>query len=332
MKGRLFISILFLFIVSAGFAQDIHFSQYFNSPLLVNPSLIGNFNGRGRLIINYRDQWNQATSKPYKTFAFSYDHSFSKDVFAAGVQFFQDKAGNANFGLSQVNINIASKVQITGHDFIKLGLQGAWSQYSLNLNNLTWNSQFDGNVINPDIHSGELNYEQSVNYFDCSTGLLWIRRLTPRTDLKIGVSAYHLTHPVYNFWGDRNSLYVRWHIHGEIGLPLGKKLLIYPSFIAMFQGPSKEINLGASFRYTIVRGYLDYDQGSSVLFGAYYRNNDAIIAYTQINYQNKLNIGISYDVTISRLSKALNYQGGFELSVTSIIPNKVKKKFRRYRF
>src|SRR4029079_16868791 len=47
-------------------AQDIHFSQFFQAPLLRNPSLAGIYTGDIRVQGVYRDQWNSVTNA-YKT-------------------------------------------------------------------------------------------------------------------------------------------------------------------------------------------------------------------------------------------------------------------------
>jgi len=51
--------VLFALLLSAlGLtAQDIHFSQYGNSPLNLNPGLAGVFGGDLRFVGNYRKQW-----------------------------------------------------------------------------------------------------------------------------------------------------------------------------------------------------------------------------------------------------------------------------------
>ena len=49
-------------------AQDLHFSQYFNSPLLINPANTGFApDVDWRVGLNYRNQWASITPNPYKT-------------------------------------------------------------------------------------------------------------------------------------------------------------------------------------------------------------------------------------------------------------------------
>ncbi|NBO56718.1 MAG: type IX secretion system membrane protein PorP/SprF, partial [Actinobacteria bacterium] len=61
--------IISAWIVSvAGWGQDLHFSQFMNSPLLTNPANAGFIpDGDYRLGANYRNQWSSVTAFPYKT-------------------------------------------------------------------------------------------------------------------------------------------------------------------------------------------------------------------------------------------------------------------------
>src|ERR1700680_159388 len=49
--------ILSLVIVSSSYGQDPSFSQFFSSPLNVNPALTANINADWRFISNLRAQW-----------------------------------------------------------------------------------------------------------------------------------------------------------------------------------------------------------------------------------------------------------------------------------
>src|SRR5260370_134310 len=57
-----------LSLPKGAFAQDLHFSQFFNSPLLTNPANTGFIpEGDFRIGVNYRNQWASITAFPYKT-------------------------------------------------------------------------------------------------------------------------------------------------------------------------------------------------------------------------------------------------------------------------
>src|SRR5579863_4050758 len=56
-KKFTFLSCLLLILSAAAKAQDPGFSQFFASPLTLNPALTGKFNGVVRVAGNYRNQW-----------------------------------------------------------------------------------------------------------------------------------------------------------------------------------------------------------------------------------------------------------------------------------
>ena len=67
---------IFLFVTLFSFSkialsQDIHYSQYYQTPLIINPSLTGVFNGDQRACMNYRNQWNDFA--PFTTSSISFD-------------------------------------------------------------------------------------------------------------------------------------------------------------------------------------------------------------------------------------------------------------------
>ena len=85
-------------------AQDIHFSQFNNSPLNLNPGLIGVFNGDYRFVGNQRTQWSSVTT-PYSTFGLSADANglFGSPI-GAGLSIYNDKAGDSEFGTMQIGL------------------------------------------------------------------------------------------------------------------------------------------------------------------------------------------------------------------------------------
>ena len=96
---KLLISIFFLVFFFEIQAQDRLFSQFYASPLTLNPALTGAFEGKFRVSSIYRDQWRKALDEPYQTFSSALDlrwrmgkeKSRLKDHASVGVMFFQDK-------------------------------------------------------------------------------------------------------------------------------------------------------------------------------------------------------------------------------------------------
>ncbi len=74
MRMRLFITAIFCITSFFLKAQDPNFSQFFASPLTLNPALTGKFDGQLRIAGNYRNQWptiNNAYSIGSYSFHFS---------------------------------------------------------------------------------------------------------------------------------------------------------------------------------------------------------------------------------------------------------------------
>ena len=70
-------------------AQDIHFSQFYMSPLNLNPALTGIMNCNMRVSSNYRNQWSSVLkADAFKTYNVSYDQKIPvarADYFGLGV-------------------------------------------------------------------------------------------------------------------------------------------------------------------------------------------------------------------------------------------------------
>src|ERR1700755_680115 len=69
---RIFFTCLIVTATLFGKAQDPNFSQFFVSPLTLNPALTAKFNGNLRVAGNYRNQW-PAFTKAFVTSSVSVD-------------------------------------------------------------------------------------------------------------------------------------------------------------------------------------------------------------------------------------------------------------------
>src|SRR4051812_42026575 len=87
-----------------GIGQDLHFSQFFEAPLLRNPSLAGIYNGDVRVQGVYRDQWNSFTNA-YRTGSLNAEYKMpvgkGDDFITTGLQLLFDKSGTVGLTTSQ---------------------------------------------------------------------------------------------------------------------------------------------------------------------------------------------------------------------------------------
>ena len=107
---KFILGIMLSITLGSSFSQDVHFSQFYQTPLLVNPAFTGSFNGNIRGIVNYRNQW-ATVGNPYTTYAFSFDMGLMKEkmenkYLGAGLFVYKDMAGDSKLSTTQVNFSL----------------------------------------------------------------------------------------------------------------------------------------------------------------------------------------------------------------------------------
>lgn len=131
------LSVFFVFTLTMLSAQDVHFSQAIYSPLTLNPALAG-INSPITAIVNYRTQWKSVAS-PYSTIAASFDMRINenrrqrKGIFAFGVNFLNDKAGDARISTTNVNLSLAYHLIVNRRSTIGLGIYSGFGSALLML-------------------------------------------------------------------------------------------------------------------------------------------------------------------------------------------------------
>ncbi|HET6991167.1 MAG TPA: PorP/SprF family type IX secretion system membrane protein, partial [Bacteroidia bacterium] len=157
-------------------AQDIHFSQFYMAPLIQNPAMTGAVWDM-EAIVNYKDQW-QSIGTPYKTMAASFDMKLNRKkakrgLWAGGVNFFNDKAGDAKMSSTQANLNFAYHVFLSKYSNLGAGFQLGFAQRSISYSDLSWGNQFNGNNFDVTLPSGEPVGRNSFTYMDMGAGVVW---------------------------------------------------------------------------------------------------------------------------------------------------------------
>jgi type IX secretion system PorP/SprF family membrane protein len=316
-------------------AQDTHFSQYYMSPLTQNPALAGALFDL-QALVNYRSQW-QSVAVPFTTMAASFDMRLNKrkakhGYWAAGINVYNDKAGDLQMSSTQVNLSAAYHVRLNDYNTLGAGLQGGFAQRSINYGAIRAGNQYNGNAFDGSLPTGESLSNASILYADAGAGLIWTynntsgsSKVTDNHDLKInvGVALFHPHQPDYSYYKDGEKLYMRFALHGNalISFP-STNLAIVPGFLVYRQGPAQEIYAGTMLRYKLKQDskYTGFSKGAALSLGAYYRAGDAVAATMLLEFSNYA-MGISYDVNSSRLKTASNARGGFEITLRFVSPN-----------
>ena len=316
-------------------AQDIHFSQYYNTPLIMNPALTGVFGGDQRAMIIYRNQWSSVAT-PYNTFGGSFDMRMLDDrnssfSLGTGIGVYKDVAGDADFGITNVVLSMSGIIQVSDKQHFTIGVQGGFEQRSINNTDLIWDSQYDGNGYDPSLSSQEnTNYNQGFNNGDLNVGLAWVYSESTKSivsndvfSLKLGGVYQHLTQQTLDYGGAPDKLYGKMSFHGESNISVKSTNTSFrPSFIYQKQGPSQEILVGSLIRYAFGHDsqYTGLMNQTALFVGLHARIGDALIpsiGYEIANWK----LAVSYDANMSALNTASNGVGGFEITLTFVNPN-----------
>lgn len=357
MKKALLLPIL-LVSGSALYAQDLHFSQYTQTPSLLNPALTG-ASTVIRASVIYKDQWRSVTV-PYKTYGASFEMKFKAsnwekaDKFktktykksfsrmAGGLSFYRDRAGDGNMGSTQANLTLATFVPVTTYSSLSLGLQASVVQQSVDVSKLVFPNQYGATGYDPNINSNENYNAQNFIYPDFAGGINWSYGYNERSigannekRANIGIAAYHLNSPKQLYLdGSFERLSPKYIFHADMLFGLkNTNVALLPSFMMEFQGPSMEMIEGFMVKYYFKEDskYTGIIKRSGLGFGAAYRNTDAVIFSIVLEYENYA-AGVSYDLNTSRLANATTGRGGPEIFVRFVTPNPFLYQKSRARF
>lgn len=310
-------------------AQDIHFSQFYLSPLNLNPAMTGVMNCNSRFTLNTRNQWASVLKDAaFKTYNFSYDNKLPvgrNDYFGWGFSFWGDRAGSSDFGTLTGKLSLAYSKKMGGYrgvaHYLVVGGELGVSQRSVNFLNLRYGTQFDGNDFDPNLPTLENFGRDNFAFGDVGGGLMWYSILSETTNFYVGASFAHLNRANQSFYFDRFvELYTKLTIHAGGEFMINKRIGLVPGIVYLSQGPSRELNIGTNVKFLLGKRKQDYQ---AFQIGMWVRNarnfetgsiTDAIIASARFDYNN-FALGFSYDINTSDLSVASNSNGGFELSL-----------------
>jgi type IX secretion system PorP/SprF family membrane protein len=315
--------LLVLFSTTSVVAQDIHFSQFANSPINVNPGQNGVFGGDMRFIGNYRRQW-ASVPVPYTTFSGSLENKFyfakgRYDRFVSGGLLLNyDKQGSLNLTSIHVGIPIAVTLPVAKTSFLTLGVTPAFGQRSFATDKLTFDNQFVDCFFDPSAATRESQVftANSLTFFDISAGAnLRVQSPKTRSRIDVGGGLHHINQPLHNFWGSNTDVRLRHRaaFTSQAFLQVAKNADIMAMALHQRQGAYREWVFGAGARY-----HMNTRVGKELAIqgavGFRSRYTDAVVPQVEILYKT-WQIGLSYDINTSGFDLATTARGGPEVSV-----------------
>ena len=322
---NILISGLLVLLVNNSRAQDLHFSQYFNTPMLVNPANTGfNPDYDYRVGANYRNQWANV-GYPYKTMSAWGDTKILADRFengwiGIGASLLKDVAGSGSLTATSAFGSIAYHQMLGYNSLLSGGFSLGYTNKRIDLTKLSFDSQWNGRFFDVEVPSNEPFAYSSTSYMDLQAGLNYAYFASENVYVNAGISIMHLNNPRESFFDasvSNNRLEKRYTGFINANIKIQDLWIVNPNVYVSKMGTAWETVLGVNANRD-----LGENGAQQLIVGMYYRNNDAIIP--MFGYQvNDLRMTINYDATISTLSNLNGTRGAYELSIvkTGIFPS-----------
>lgn len=332
MKRLILLSLIAILSITT-YAQDKHFTQFYAAPLTLNPAMTGNFPGRYRVGIIYRDQWRGAFDDPYTTFSAAADVRFDvrhnsryKDAVGVGLLFFNDKVSGIDFVTNQIALSGAfhKALDYDNRQRLSLGAQIGLLQRSINYERLTFDDEFNS-IDGFTLGTRENLPPNNFSFSDLNVGLNYVIRFDKKTVLNVGGAMHHVLQPQVSFYpatqnapGGDSKLYARYSAQVSYEFPVGERMSAIPRALWAKQGPHMELTAGSNLRIPI-----DSYTGNAIQAGIWARpvsneddsfSLDAIIAMIGLEWNNVL-FGLSYDINLDDITTYKQGQQSFEFSI-----------------
>jgi type IX secretion system PorP/SprF family membrane protein len=298
-------------------AQDLHFSQYFNTPLLVNPANTGfSPDADYRLGLNYRNQW-ASISNPFKTMSLWGDVQLFNDRFengwmGIGGSVFSDKAGTGSLTSTRINATVAYHQMLGFGSLLSMGANIGYVQKRIDLSKLTFDDQWNTKFFDINIPTGETFAANSVSYISLQAGINYAIYPNENIYINIGASMSNINRPKESFFaaGSTDTRIDNRYTFFLNGLfKLNDQWILNPNAYYSSMAGATEMVLGVNANYN-----LSGDGSKQLIGGMYYRNADAVIP--MVGYQlNNWKLTVNYDVTMSGLKTFNQSRGAYELSI-----------------
>ncbi len=326
MKSVFCICIFFLSICV--YSQDFHFSQYNRTGIILNPAITGVFNGWERVSVAHRNQWLGAntqfmTSAATAELTLGKGYRNEKSYLGFGFMFLNDVGGDANFGLRTGGVTVSGVIPIDRLHSLSVGLQTSFGNRVADLTNLTFLSQWNGSVFDPSILTGEEGGLASFSYLDAGVGIHYRygkmqTKVIRESDFSMesGFSIAHINKPrlrYSNITSDR--LYMKFQLYTNLFFTFSEMSGLELDLLQVKQSNHYETIGGVIFktRFKDASHVTKQAQDSYFGIGTYAQSSGVIIPTITIDW-GAFTLGLSYDISISKIRKA--YTGSAEISLS----------------
>jgi type IX secretion system PorP/SprF family membrane protein len=286
-------------------AQDHMYSQFFNSPVYLNPALNGQFEGDLRMNLIYR---NQYTSVPGSLSYITASIDYNVPQFGGGIGLLFTRSAEGTAYLNKNNISGIYSYSVGSEAFVlSFGLQAGVTNRSVDYSKLVFSDQIDPRLgfIPGSVSAADPPLFNNKFYFDSGAGI----NLTVG-EFNIGGAAQHVNRPNESFTGVpvklpiRSTLHAsyRWNVSNDDNLYDDEKSYVIPSVVMYKQANAQSVSAGLQYKRRSINAGVWYRGGGqtgpssfvvSLIFDLFINRDGG----------EKIRMGVSHDVP----SGGLNY-------------------------
>lgn len=318
-KKLVILTIITCMSAFATHAQDLHFSQFFNSPLTTNPANTGFIpDADYRLGAHFRNQYSNIMAAPYKTMSAFADFQLMRDRLengwlGAGAVVLSDVAGSGSLRSTKIYGSLAYHQMLGNSSLLSAGFNLGYANKRIDQTNLKYPDQFDGKFFDNELPTSVVLTNNNVSYFDMQVGMNYA--YFPQEDIYIngGYSIHHVNKPKESFFDDDTEAGIIPMRHiGFVNaiLKVAPDVIINPNVYYTNQARSSELVAGMNANVNLGQSAGE----KQFIAGLYYRYKDAFIPMVGLQYKN-IRFTFSYDATASGLKSFNNYQGAQEFNM-----------------
>jgi type IX secretion system PorP/SprF family membrane protein len=296
--------------------------------LYLNPAFAGSEH-ETRIGANYRNQWPGMKAQ-FTTFSAYIDTYLPRHNLGIGFLAINDLEGAASLKSNTIAGMVSYELRIGQSAYFRPGLQASYIRRDIGqFQNLIFSNQFNPN----DPFGDRLPNNQNIPGFGEPVDMLSLTSggLYYSSRFWMGFSVHHMNEPNQSFVRETSKLPRKFSFHTGYKIPLGyggyrrdfshayKERFFVPTLNYKRQGPFEQLDLG-SYLYM-----------EPLVIGLWYRglpfkpvnqvsNRDALVFMMGLQLPTGLNVGYSFDYTVSKLG--IQSGGAHELSLSFVLPSR----------
>ncbi len=316
-----------MLLTLGSFSQDIHFTQFYTTPLALNPANTGYYDGNYRVGFNFKAQWpwaiqgivyNYHTESPYIDFSFG-EKKLKSGWMGAGFNFVNDEAGDGRLTYRRFSLSYAYHQAFDKeHKYVlSAGAALGYIIRKVDFSKFYFNNQWlEDEGFSTNIPSNEPLKRETFSMLDVSAGLNFGAQVHEKIKLDFGFCMLHINRPKHSFLNNGERIGFRYQANGNITVKITDRFSVAANAYYGYEKKASEIMVGALFGYAVLSKNR-YTPEHSFYLGSYYRIKDALAPTFGYGFRNT-RLLLSYDVTLSKLVTAARANGGPEISLVHV--------------